>query len=173
MNTNVSPRFALVGAAAWLFSIHALPAQWVSHPEPRKGFPAVYVDRSHEWLFAYDDLAAMLIPMGFDVFLSDRSLQSVTNLSAFAIVVVMNVATPSAFFAGEGDLLLNYVRQGGNLLLITKPGAPLEGLARALGFSVQPGRCPATERDARSGPIRVPIAHSYPLRQLPPQAEWR
>ena len=48
--------------AWWLVTPPALHAQWMSQPQPRAGFPAIYVDRSHGWLFAYDDLAAWLSP---------------------------------------------------------------------------------------------------------------
>ena len=49
MNTETSRSVVLSSMVAWWFSMQELPAQWVSHPAPRQGFPAVYVDRSHEW----------------------------------------------------------------------------------------------------------------------------
>jgi len=100
----------------------------------------VYVDRSHDWRFSYDDLAdRMLAPAGFDVILSDASLSAVPSLGVFDVVVVQQISWPTAMPEQEMALLEGYVRQGGNLVLITKPGVPAEKLARRFGFGVKAG----------------------------------
>jgi hypothetical protein len=62
--TGLSPAKILMGCLSCVVGFVLVTplatAQWVSQPEPRQGFPAVYVDRSHEWLFAYDDLAQVV-----------------------------------------------------------------------------------------------------------------
>jgi hypothetical protein len=56
----------------------------------------VLVDRSHEWLFAHDDLAErMLRPAGFEVVLCDASLGSKLKLQDFDVVLVQQ--TMNAF----------------------------------------------------------------------------
>jgi len=56
----------------------------------------VLVDRSHEWLFAHDDLAErMLRPAGFEIVLCDASLDSKLKLQDCDVVVVQQ--TTNAF----------------------------------------------------------------------------
>ncbi len=113
----------------------------LSIPEPRADYPCVYVDRSHDWWFAFNDLAdRMLAPAGFDVVLSDTSLTAAGPLSRFAIVVVPQFSWPTVLSANEERLLKDYVHQGGKLLVITKKGLPAERLANDFGFHLQEGR---------------------------------
>jgi len=126
----------LLGHAA----IAAVRVEPVTIPPPRASHPCVYIDRSHDWMFAYDDLAdRMLAPTGFDAVLSDASLTAVGPLDRFAVVVVQQLSWPTLVSCDETTLLKNYVRQGGRLVLITKPEMPLEALAQEFGFRLRAG----------------------------------
>lgn len=107
-------------------------------PKPKPGRSAILVDRSHEWLFSYDDLAdRMLSPDGFDVVLCDASLGVLAPLDTYAVVMVQQAATNSIVSLHEVNLLRNYVAAGGQLLLVVKPGLPLVKVAKAFGFDLQ------------------------------------
>ena len=136
--------------AAWIpCSSSALASTPI--PTPRPGVPAVYVDRSHEWLFAYDDLAGrMLAPAGYDVVLCDASLGALADLKDYAVVVMWQAATPSVLSEPECALLREYVAAGGQLLLVTAPKAPAAVLAAEFGFAIEvtAGRAPLTAQPA-------------------------
>ncbi|HAU36096.1 MAG TPA: hypothetical protein DCX07_00065 [Phycisphaerales bacterium] len=166
MNRSLIP---LVIGALWFAAgpvcVHAADAPSPSRsprlPEVRPSHPCVYVDRSHNWQFAHDDLAdRMLAPSGFDVILSEASLTAVGNLSGFAVVVVQQ-QWPTTLSNDEAKLLKGYVEQGGKLVLIAGKGQPAETLAAGFGFGLtRGGRAPLRAREplARHGaPREVPV----------------
>lgn len=121
--------------------------------------PSIHVDRSHEWMFAYDDLAKdILVPEGYDVILSDASLGT-ENFQQCSIVMLLQVGMPSAFPDEEERLLNEYVRRGGHLLLITKPEASAERLVEAWAGHIRgPGDgplCPTSELTSYGSPQSV------------------
>ena len=136
-------------------------------PKPKSGRPAIFVDRSHEWLFAYDDLAdRMLSPNGFDVVLCDASLGALAPLNAYAVVMVQQAGTHSVVSSHEVDLLRNYVAAGGQLLLVVKPDLPLVKVAKGFGFALQntQGKKPLKA----NGPlIRYGSPKAIPTRRIP------
>lgn len=110
-------------------------------PGPERGldaWPAVLVDRSHEWLFAYDDLAdRMLCPAGFRTLLCDASLDAKARLSKFDVVMVQQTGTSFEYTAAEVGLLKKYVQAGGSLLIVGNPRRPIANVARAFGFELR------------------------------------
>ncbi len=138
-------RWITLLALAWVATAPASPlhAHDVTFSQPRSeptlistrtSHPCVYVDRSHNWQFAYDDLAdRMLAPVGFDVILCDASLTAVGPLDRFAVVVFQQPwATTRS--PQETKLLTEYVEQGGKLLIIAAPHSAGESLAERFGF---------------------------------------
>lgn len=108
--------------------------------------PKVLVDRSHEWLFAYDDLSErMLRPAGFDVVLCDASLDTKARLSDFDIVMVQQTNCRFPFSEAECALLTRYVEEGGNLVAVGNPKRPIAEFVSRLGVHLldRPGRAPA------------------------------
>ena len=131
-------RAVVLGIVVTLLFLRMAPSYaelWADVPEPRSGVPSVYVDRSHDWLFAYDDLAdRMLRPMGFDVVLSDCSLSAVSNIVKYDVLVLLNIGVQSTFSEKEMALVLDYASGGGSVVVVTKPDAPVARLARRLDF---------------------------------------
>lgn len=106
----------------------------------------VLVDRSHQWLFAYDDLGQrMLRPAGFEVVLCDASLGARGRLADFDIVVVPQGTTPFDYSKDEIRVLKEYVRAGGRLLIAGSPNCPIAKVAFEFGFTL------------RSWPCRLPL----------------
>ena len=104
--------------------------------------PRVLVDRSHEWLFAYDDLGdRMLQPAGYDVVLCDASLDTKQKLNDFDIVMVLQIANAFEYSTAEVALLQEYVREGGSLLVVGRPGLPVANVAASFGFRMTQERC--------------------------------
>jgi len=102
----------------------------------------VLVDRSHEWLFAHDDLAErMLRPAGFEIVLCDASLDSKLKLQDFDVVVVQQTASAFPFSDPEIARLKEYVKHGGRLVVVGNPACPVKKLAAAFGFSLRPRPC--------------------------------
>lgn len=113
--------------------------------------PTVLVDRSHEWLFAYDDLGdRMLQPAGFEVVLCDASLDTKARLATFDIVVAHQVFVQFGYSSEEIEMLTNYVHSGGNLVVVTNPDCPSSQLAGAFGFVVQRSPCILPLRSSES-----------------------
>jgi len=125
---------AFLAAASWAASLFG------GVPTRREGFPGVYVDRSHEWLFAHEDLAIkMLTPIGFDVVLSDCSLEAAGDLSQHDVVVLAQGSSLSPVSSAEEKLLLSYVKNGGTLLLVANAGTSAQRLARSFGYGFVAG----------------------------------
>jgi hypothetical protein len=102
----------------------------------------VLVDRSHEWLFAHDDLAErMLRPAGFEVVLCDASLDSKMKLQDFDVVLVQQTANAFEFSDQEIARLKDYVERGGRLAVVGNPACPVRKLAAAFGFTLRPQPC--------------------------------
>jgi hypothetical protein len=104
----------------------------------------VLVDRSHQWLFAHDDVAyRMLQPRGFDVVLCDASLDTKEKLRDYDIVMFQQVSEAGPFAVSDAEiaLLKDYVAGGGKLLLVANPKCPAGRLATAFGFSIMPAVC--------------------------------
>jgi hypothetical protein len=100
----------------------------------------VLVDRSHEWLFAYDDLGDRILPpSGFQVVLCDASLDSTLKLSKFDVVMIQQTSTTIEFSKDEIALLKHYVQEGGNLLLVGRPDRPIALVAAAFALRMLPG----------------------------------
>jgi len=113
--------------------------------------PRVLIDRSHEWLFAYDDLSErMLRPAGFEVVMCDASLDTKAKLQDFDIVFVQQTGNAFGFSRDECRLLLEYVKGGGRLLLVASPKCPIAGLAGQFGFALRPHECRLPLRTAES-----------------------
>lgn len=122
--------------------------------------PRVLIDRSHEWLFAYDDLSdRMLRPAGFDVVLSDASLGAKHSLEDFDIVMVQQAHCQFPFSASEIEMLVQYVEKGGNLLLVANPKTPIAKLASRFGVHLEVG-------EGKTPAVAEPV-----LRQLGADAE--
>ena len=102
----------------------------------------VLVDRSHEWLFAHDDLAErMLRPAGFEIVLCDASLDSKLKLQDCDVVVVQQTTNAFPFSDPEIARLKEYVKHGGRLVVVGNPACPVKKLAAAFGFSLRPRPC--------------------------------
>lgn len=104
----------------------------------------VLIDRSHEWLFAYDDVSErMLKPNGFDVLLCDASLDTKEKLKDYDIVMVQQAWEGNQFDFSETEiaLLKEYVAEGGNLILVANPKCPIVKVAAAFGFTLKPRKC--------------------------------
>ncbi|MBM4103499.1 MAG: hypothetical protein FJ263_05520 [Planctomycetes bacterium] len=130
-------------------------------PSVRQEFPIVYIDRSHEWLFAYDDLAErMLVPAGFDAVLFDASLGALASIHDYDVVFVLQTQCKAALSEAEEQLLFDYVTEGGQLILVTRPDMPAERLATRFGFTIiRGGKSPlrATQKMVSTGsPYKVP-----------------
>ena len=102
----------------------------------------VLVDRSHEWLFAHDDLAErMLRPAGFEIVLCDASLDSKLKLQDCDVVVVQQTTNAFPFSDPEIARLKEYVEHGGRLVVVGNPACPVKKLAAAFGFALRPRPC--------------------------------
>ncbi len=102
----------------------------------------VLVDRSHEWLFAYDDLAERkLRPAGFEVVLTDASLDSKTRLRDCDVVFVQQTVSGFDFSDTEIAQLKGYVERGGRLVVVGNPACPIRKLAAAFGFTLRARSC--------------------------------
>lgn len=113
--------------------------------------PRVLIDRSHEWLFAYDDLSEpMLRPVGFEVVMCDASLDTKAKLQDFDIVFVQQTGNNFGFSRDECRLLLDYVKGGGRMVLVGSPKCPVAGLAGQFGFAFRPHECKLPLRAAES-----------------------
>ena len=116
--------------------------------------PRILIDRSHEWLFAHDDLGQrMLRPAGFEVVLSDASLGAKGKLGDYDIVMIEEGANAFDFPETEVQLLKSYVRDGGRLLIVGAPGRPIAKVASEFGFTL------------RSNPCRLPLRPEPWLRE--------
>jgi hypothetical protein len=89
----------------------------------------VLVDRSHEWLFAHDDLSErMLRPAGFEVVMCDASLDTTAKLKDFDIVFVQQASGAFPFSDDERALLKRFVEGGGRLIIVANPTCPSAGV---------------------------------------------
>ncbi len=104
--------------------------------------PRVLVDRSHEWLFAYDDLGdRMLRPAGYDVVLCDATINTTERLQDFDIVVLLQIANAFDYSTAEIALLQEYVRAGGSVIVVGNSGLPVSDVAESFGFRFGQERC--------------------------------
>ncbi len=129
-----------------MVAVASLSALWlIASPCRAVDRPRVLIDRSHEWLFAYDDLSQrMLRPAGFEVVLSDASLGATEPLASFDIVMVQQTRSRFPFSAGEVEALSRYLDAGGNVLLVGSPRTPIAEVVAHFGINLQScdGRAP-------------------------------
>ena len=102
----------------------------------------VLVDRSHEWLFAHDDLSErMLRPAGFEIVMCDASLDTTAKFKDFDIVFVQQAAGAFPFSDDERALLKRFVDGGGCLIVVGNPAGPSAGVAGDFGFALNSRNC--------------------------------
>jgi len=127
----ITPRqlMALAAMAVTTASLDTLPC---ARAEPVR----VLIDRSHEWMFAYDDLSErMLRPAGFAVVMCNASLDTKAKLRDFDIVFVQQTCHAFDFSDEECGLLKGYVEGGGCLVIVGSPKCPIARLTAAFGFT--------------------------------------
>ena len=140
----------------------------VAQPAESVRRPRVLIDRSHEWLFAFDDLSdRMLRPAGFEVLMCDASLNTSAKLADFDIVYVQQTSNPFEFSDEECLLLKGYVEQGGRLVLTGNPNRPVVKLASLFGFALKPHACrlPLRSTDALCSRFAAqPVLQTRPMK---------
>jgi hypothetical protein len=98
----------------------------------------VLIDRSHNWFFAYDDLADRILPPhGWQAVLSDASLDTVAKVRDFDVLFVGQWKSKVAFSPAEVQLLRRYVEEGGALFLVGRPDLPIAAVAEAFGLHMR------------------------------------
>lgn len=136
------------------------------------GCAHVLIDRSHQWMFAYDDLGEKILPPhGFQAVLCDASLDAVAKLKDFDVVLVEQTGTKVEFSAEEVEMLSRYVTEGGGLLLVGRPDLPIAVVAEAFGLQMlaQTGTPPLLvanwlSKDFGADPVARPAAVNYIVR---------